>query len=229
MRIATAVIASTATSAWIRVALCTTCTYVPGMKGRVNDMDKEAKTIDEINDAIRVLREVCEQYSETCNDCPFLVDDCCALEIEPKAWKGIEPPIDEAEIIERLEHLATQAVLSAGQLPYVLSLDDGIALQYAVERLKWIPCSERLPQPNQYVNKVMKYYLVQDEYGDMMVASYRQATLSDTSSGARYWEQMNSLHAIKDKIVAWMELPKPLKYWYERYDGSYERCDGIED
>lgn len=104
--------------------------------------------------------------------------------------------------------------------PLVLSIRQAIVDLPSAQQ--WIPTSEKLPKPNVVVGNVTKYYLVQDEWGDMMVASYNQAPLSDTSSGARYWEQMNSFHAIKDKIVAWMELPKPLAYWYER-------CDGNED
>ena len=67
------------------------------------------------------------------------------------------------------------------------------------EEQKWIPVSERLPEAGEYVGDVAKYYLVQTEYGDMMVARY-------THSG--YWEQIYQLNPIGDKIVAWMPLPK---------------------
>lgn len=71
---------------------------------------------------------------------------------------------------------------------------------------RWVPCSERLPKPDQVVDHVVKYFLVQDEYGDMMVASYQS-----NERGKTWWEQMNSFHAIQDEIVAWQELPKPWK------------------
>lgn len=63
----------------------------------------------------------------------------------------------------------------------------------------WIPVSERLPKSGEYVGDVAKYYLVQNEYGDMLVARY-------THSG--YWEQIYQLKPIGDEIVAWMPLPK---------------------
>ena len=62
----------------------------------------------------------------------------------------------------------------------------------------WIPVTERLPKPNEYENNVRKYYLVQNEYGDMMVCSWN----------GRYWEQMYCNTPVKDKVVAWMPLPK---------------------
>lgn len=63
----------------------------------------------------------------------------------------------------------------------------------------WIPVSERLPEADEYIGGVARYYLVQNEYGDMLVARY-------THSG--YWEQIYQLKPIGDEIVAWMPLPK---------------------
>lgn len=67
---------------------------------------------------------------------------------------------------------------------------------------EWIPISERLPKAGEYVGNVAKYYLVQNEYGDMLVARY-------THSG--YWEQIYQLKPYADEIVAWMPLPQPYK------------------
>jgi hypothetical protein len=64
----------------------------------------------------------------------------------------------------------------------------------------WIPVSERLPEADEYIGDVARYYLVQNEYGDMLVARY-------THSG--YWEQIYQLKSIGDEIVAWMPLPEP--------------------
>ena len=63
---------------------------------------------------------------------------------------------------------------------------------------QWIPVSERLPEANEYIVDVARYYLVQNEYGDMLVARYR----------GEYWEQIYQLKPIDDEIVAWMPLPK---------------------
>lgn len=67
---------------------------------------------------------------------------------------------------------------------------------------KWIPVSERLPEADEYIGDVERYYLVQNEYGDMLVARY-------THCG--YWEQIYQLKPIGDEVVAWMPLPEPYK------------------
>jgi len=67
---------------------------------------------------------------------------------------------------------------------------------------KWIPVSERSPKAGEYVGDVDKYYLVQNEYGDMLVARYTHS---------EYWEQMYQLKPISDEIVAWMPLPEPYR------------------
>lgn len=67
---------------------------------------------------------------------------------------------------------------------------------------RWIPVSEGLPKAGEYILDVAKYYLVQNEYGDMLVARYTHS---------EYWEQIYQLQPIGDKIVAWMPLPEPYK------------------
>jgi len=67
---------------------------------------------------------------------------------------------------------------------------------------RWISVSERLPKAGEYVGNVAKYYLVQNEYGDMLVARYTHS---------EYWEQMYQLKPISDEVVAWRELPKQYK------------------
>lgn len=72
---------------------------------------------------------------------------------------------------------------------------------YDIYYSPWIPCSERLPQKNEYIGDVCKYYLIQDEYGDMHVAH-----LSNVG-----WIPMESLKAIGSEVVAYMPLPEPYK------------------
>ena len=67
---------------------------------------------------------------------------------------------------------------------------------------KWIPVSERLPEPYERENGCPKYYLIQNEYGDMLVARY---------CGLNGWEQMYQDDYVKDEVIAWMPLPKPYK------------------
>lgn len=66
---------------------------------------------------------------------------------------------------------------------------------------KWIPVSERLPSENEYVGNVCKYYLIQDEYGDMHVAHL----------SGRGWETIESVRALGCDVVAWQQLPEPYK------------------
>ena len=73
---------------------------------------------------------------------------------------------------------------------------------------KWIPVSERLPKPNEREeDEVERYYLIQNEFKDMMVAAYR-----GNNSGYTWWEQMYAYKPIEDKVIAWMPLPEPWKY-----------------
>lgn len=67
---------------------------------------------------------------------------------------------------------------------------------------RWISVKDQLPEEGEYDGDAAKYYLVQNEYGDMMVARY-------THSG--YWEQIYQLKPIADEIVAWQPLPEPAK------------------
>jgi hypothetical protein len=66
---------------------------------------------------------------------------------------------------------------------------------------EWILCSERLPKEDEYVGNVCKYYLIQDEYGDMHVAHL----------SGRGWETIESVKALGCDVVAWMPLPKPYR------------------
>ena len=63
----------------------------------------------------------------------------------------------------------------------------------------WVPTSERLPKPNEYENNVRTYYLVQNEYGDMMVCSWH----------GDFWLQMYRNTPVEEQVVAWMPLPTP--------------------
>lgn len=65
----------------------------------------------------------------------------------------------------------------------------------------WVSCSKRLPKENEYVDNVCKYYLIQDEYGDMHIAHY-------TDIG---WIPIDGLYVIEDKVIAWRSLPEKYK------------------
>jgi hypothetical protein len=63
----------------------------------------------------------------------------------------------------------------------------------------WISAKERLPKSHEYIGNVRKYYLVQDEYGDMRVAHCRDS---------KWFSIENSLYPLEEDIIAWQELPK---------------------
>ena len=103
-----------------------------------------------------------------------------------------------------------------------------------LEQTRWIPVSEKLPEAGEYTGDVATYYLVQNEYGDMLVARYTHS---------EYWEQIYQLKPYTDKIVAWMPLPEPYKAEsedkldgdpididkaIEHYEGTLEVLKGID-
>lgn len=108
--------------------------------------------------------------------------------MEIKNWQGlpayIEEPLGEEGVGIDTTEMIDMAIKALEQEP------------------KWIPVSEKLPKTGEYVGNVAKYYLVQNEYGDMLVARYTHG---------EYWEQIYQLKPIGDEIVAWMPLPKPYK------------------
>ena len=81
---------------------------------------------------------------------------------------------------------------------YFLGIDELPSITSKKE--EWISCDEKLPKPNELADNVRKYYLIQDEYGDMHVASY-------TKKG---WHPIESLFFLDD-VVAWIPLPEPYK------------------
>ena len=65
----------------------------------------------------------------------------------------------------------------------------------------WTPCGKQLPKPKETENLIAKYYLVQNEYGDMMVARW----------DGKGWEQMYQHEYLEDDVIAWMPLPEKYK------------------
>ena len=68
--------------------------------------------------------------------------------------------MDKEEIIERLKNIADHAVHTVGGAPFIMSLDDGIAVHEAIEMLgkaetiKWIPIKARpLKEPEGETNE----------------------------------------------------------------------------
>ena len=93
-------------------------------------------------------------------------------------------------------------------------------LQKLPSAQQWIPVSERLPEPNSAYKDVLPYYLVQNEYGDMMVATFIKY-----NGEARVWQQIYQYGAIMDEIVAWMPLPDPWKGEEDECLNRQENCN----
>ena len=107
------------------------------------------------------------------------------------------------EAIERIKMILKECTEDEDAVCYVTS-DDADALSTAIkalERTEWISCSDSLPKENEYIDNVCKYYLIQDEYGDIHVAHR-------TNTG---WRLLDSLSVLYDNVVAWMPLPEEYK------------------
>ena len=53
--------------------------------------------------------------------------------------------MDRTEIIERLKNIAEHAVHTVGERPFIMSLDDGIAVHEAIELLEKAETVEAIP------------------------------------------------------------------------------------
>lgn len=73
-----------------------------------------------------------------------------------------------------------------------------LAIEILEQEPRWILVNERLPEPNARDGLIARYYLIQNEYGDMLVARY----------DGKGWEQMYQHKYLEDEVVAWMPLPK---------------------
>ena len=108
--------------------------------------------------------------------------------------------MDKNEIINRLERLARCAIHTEGELPFVMSLDDGIAIHEAIDMLRqsqqeppWIPCSERLPEDGTWN--------IFSDGKNVSVERYKMDALDHFFPQGRWFSF--------DKAIAWMPLPEP--------------------
>ena len=136
--------------------------------------------------------------------------------------------MDRTEIIERLKNIAEHAVHTVGERPFIMSLDDGIAVHEAIELLKkaetncpeipdsWIPVTERMPESADCPMDclVTRKSKTIGNYTDMAVAEkggtwthedWEAIVLGDNVSG----KKTGLLNTRGDEIVAWMPLPEP--------------------
>ena len=75
-------------------------------------------------------------------------------------------------------------------------------LQNAKRISWWIPTKVALPKDNELDGDTWKYYLVQDEFGDMHIAHFEDG---------EWFSVEKSLDPFEEDIVAWQELPERYK------------------
>lgn len=106
--------------------------------------------------------------------------------------------IDEKKLIEALEKKAFEAEFFAGEHSSFLKVIGLGNVKRIIEHLpkvgEWIPCSERLPEPDK---EVLVY-----TYDDFRVWSLTRKMRWEDEDG--YWQDL-------EDVVAWMPLPDPYK------------------
>lgn len=124
--------------------------------------------------------------------------------------------MDKSEIIERLKNIAGYAVYTVGEKPFVMSLDDGIAVHEAIKLLEktktncseipnnWIPCSERLPEPEK------KEYWVCTNDGEQCQCRWTNTNHIWTNFTTDWHWHIGDVPRFS-KVVAWRPLPEPYK------------------
>ena len=110
-----------------------------------------------------------------------------------------QEPCDDTVSREAVKELFQEG--SVMGVYYFLGIDKLPSVTTASKKEEWISCDEKLPKPNELVDNVRKYYLIQDEYGDMHVASYLR----------NGWISIDSFYTLEDDVIAWMPLPEPYK------------------
>ncbi len=110
------------------------------------------------------------------------------------------------EIIKTLE-IALAEVEWNYHMDYAVAFEEAIKL---IQDNSWHSTMQIMPKANEFINNVQKYYLVQNEYGDMMVACW----------DGKGWTQMYQHEYVKDKIIAYRELPNG----YEAYTSEKSHC-----
>jgi len=118
--------------------------------------------------------------------------------------------MNKREIIERLKNIAGYAVHTVGEEPFVMSLDDGIAVHEAIELLNkpdtncseipnnWIPCSERQPDVNGWYITTIS--------GEICGQDRAFSGMSEFANGK--WMSGDDVDET-EMTIAWKPLPEP--------------------
>ena len=141
--------------------------------------------------------------------------------------------MDITEIIERLKNIAEHAVHKVGERPFIMSLDDGIAVHEAIELLKkaetncpeipdsWIPVTKKMPEEHEWIGTKQFGTTISDEvYVTFENPKGERFTkhLSFQNGKVPNFEQRTIDAFYKGSVpIAWMEKPKP---WEGKVDGK---------
>jgi len=137
--------------------------------------------------------------------------------------------MDITEIIERLKNIADHAIHTVGGAPFIMSLDDGIAVHEAIELLtnypeipdSWVPCSRKMPEEHEWVGTKQFGTTISDEvYVTFENPKGERFTkhLSFQNGKLPNFEQRTIDAFYKGSVpIAWMEKPKP---WEGEVDGK---------
>jgi hypothetical protein len=136
--------------------------------------------------------------------------------------------MDKSEIIERLKNIARHAVHTVGEEPFVMSLDDGIAVHEAIELLtncpeipdSWILCSRKMPEEHEWIGTKQFGTTISDEvYVTFENPKGERFTrhLSFQNGKVPNFEQRTIDAFYKGSVpIAWMPKPKPWEgEWHE--------------
>ena len=129
--------------------------------------------------------------------------------------------MDKDEIIERLKNIAEHAVHAVGEKPFVMGLDDGIAVHEAIELLtnlpeipdSWIPCNVKMPEEHEWIGTKRFGTTISDEvYVTFENPKGERFTkhLSFQNGKVPNFEQRTIDAFYKGSVpIAWMPKPKP--------------------
>mgnify|MGYP006967165538 FL=1 len=137
--------------------------------------------------------------------------------------------MDRTEIIERLKNIAEHAVHTVGERPFIMSLDDGIAVHEAIELLKkaetnhpeipdsWIPVKAHpATDEEQESSPDIDYWFdceMPDDEQEILVTVKHKNWIS-VEKDVCYVDScygLDSGYDWLDDIIAWMPLPEPYK------------------
>ena len=163
--------------------------------------EKEERMVDLISRqaAIANYQHVC--ITVKCGDCPFRIEDGEFTDCRLERFLHQLPSAEPEQMIYTIKNDSMESS-ELDRLRDIISNTSDITIIPIPSEQHWIPVTERLPKAyEQNKDGVRRYYLVQNEYGDMMVCSWNGLD----------WEQMYQYKPIQEKVVAWMPLPESYK------------------